>query len=226
MGAVCVKCATRACSSGELKRLPKADFCPIVAHPGVLEQAKNVYNENPTVRRLALAAAKTEAAGYGRWTRAEETIEFAHRMEAKKIGIAHCVGLIQEAKVFAEIAEANGLEVRTCGCQVGMIPKESVGLKDSEKVRPGAYENICNPVGQAEVLNVEKTDLNVIIGLCVGDDSLFMMHSKAPVTALVCKDRVTGHNPVAALYVGHSYYREKLYQHKRPALPLGGGVPI
>jgi len=226
MVAVCVKCGTRACSSGELEKLPKADFCPMVLHPDVLEKAKNVYSKNPTVRKLALAAARTEAAGYGRWTRAEETIEFAHRIGAKRIGIAHCVGLFEEAKVFAEIAEANGLEVRTCGCQVGMIPKESVGLKDSEKVWPGAYENICNPVGQAEVLNVEETDLNVIMGLCVGHDSLFMMHSKAPVTALVCKDRVTGHNPVAPLYVAHSYYREKLYQHKRPASSLGAGVPI
>lgn len=186
------------------------------AHPEVLEKIKNVYNENPKVRKLALAAARTEATGYGKWTRAEETIEFAHRIGAKKIGIAHCVGLFEEVKTFAKIAEANGLEVSTCSCQAGMITKESVGLRDDEKVQPGSYENICNPVGQAEVLNAEGTDLNVVMGLCVGHDSLFIMHSKAPVTCLVAKDRVTGHNPVAPLYVAHSYYREKLYQHKKP----------
>jgi len=34
------------------------------------------------------------------------------------------------------------------------------------------------------------------------------MYSKAPVTILVVKDRVLGHNPVAALYTGHSYYKK------------------
>lgn len=33
------------------------------------------------------------------------------------------------------------------------------------------------------------------------------MHSKAPVTVLVVKDRVLGHNPVAALYTAETYYR-------------------
>lgn len=31
-------------------------------------------------------------------------------------------------------------------------------------------------------------------------------HSEAPVTVLVAKDRVTGHNPAAVLYTSHSYY--------------------
>jgi len=49
--------------------------------------------------------------------------------------------------------------------------------------------------------------LNVLIGLCVGHDSLFFKYSRAPVTVLVAKDRVLGHNPVAALYTSNSYYR-------------------
>jgi uncharacterized metal-binding protein len=215
MVAICVNCKTKACSSGDVEKIPKGDFCPMNAHPEVLEKIKNVYNENPTVHKLALAAARTEATGYGKWTRVEETIEFAHRIGAKKIGIAHCIGLFEEAKIFARIVEANGLEVSTCNYQCGLIPKDSVGIRDDEKVRPGTYENICNPVGQAEILAAEGTDLNVLMGLCVGHDSLFLMHSKAPVTVLVAKDRVTGHNPVAPLYASHSYYREKLYQHKK-----------
>ena len=215
VGTYCVKCGSRACNYGETDKLPKANFCPMIAHPEVVEGVKNVYNENPTVRKIALAAARTEAAGYGKWTRVEEIIEFAHRLDAKKIGIAHCVGLFEEAKIFAEIATGNGLEVCTCGCQVGLIKKESVGLQKHEKLQPDAYENICNPVAQAEVLNAEETGLNVVMGLCVGHDSLFIMHSKAPVTYLVCKDRITGHNPIASLYTAHSYYRKKLYNHKK-----------
>ena len=62
------------------------------------------------------------------------------------------------------------------------------------------------PVGQAMLLNEAGTDLNVVVGLCVGHDSLFFRHSKAPVTVLIAKDRVTGHNPAAVLYTSHSYY--------------------
>lgn len=92
-------------------------------------------------------------------------------------------------------------------CKAGSIPKEKIGLKDEEKVHPGQFEAICSPVGQAALLAKAETQLNVVIGLCVGHDSLFFMHSKAPATVLVAKDRVLGHNPVAALYTSHTYYR-------------------
>ena len=62
-------------------------------------------------------------------------------------------------------------------------------------------------MAQALLLAEAGTQLNVVIGLCVGHDSLFFMNSVAPVTVLVAKDRVLGHNPVAALYTAHSYYR-------------------
>jgi uncharacterized metal-binding protein len=67
---------------------------------------------------------------------------------------------------------------------------------------------MCNPILQARLLNRAKTDLNVVIGLCVGHDSLFYRYSEAYVTTLVTKDRVTGHNPAAALYTSHSYYKK------------------
>ena len=53
----------------------------------------------------------------------------------------------------------------------------------------------------------EKTDLNVMMGLCVGHDSLFIKYSEAPVTVLFTKDRVTGHNAVQPLYLTESYYK-------------------
>jgi uncharacterized metal-binding protein len=116
-------------------------------------------------------------------------------------------GLIHEARLLQEILEANGFEVASVCCKVGSIPKEDIGLADEEKIRPGQFEALCNPVGQAELLNEAGTELNVVVGLCVGHDSLFFQHSCAPVTVLVAKDRVTGHNPAAALYTSHSYYR-------------------
>ncbi len=69
---------------------------------------------------------------------------------------------------------------------------------------------MCNPILQAKTLNNEKTDLNVIIGLCVGHDSLFYKYSNALCTTLVTKDKVLAHNPVGALYQTDTYYKKLL----------------
>ena len=72
--------------------------------------------------------------------------------------------------------------------------------------KQGVGVNMCNPILQAKLLNRAKTDLNVVVGLCVGHDSLFYKYSEALTTTAVTKDRVLGHNPVAALYTADSYY--------------------
>jgi uncharacterized metal-binding protein len=171
-----------------------------------LRGAREAYEDEET-RRLALAAARTEADRYPLVPRVEEVMGFARRIGANRLGIASCVGLIREARMLQEILEANGFEVASVCCKVGSIPKEEIGLADEEKVRPGQFEALCNPIGQAKLLNEAGTELNIAVGLCVGHDSLFFRHAQAPVTVLVAKDRVTGHNPAAALYTSHSYYR-------------------
>jgi uncharacterized metal-binding protein len=173
----------------------------------LLAEVEEAYLEQENVRELALASARTEAAGYYRATRIEEIMDFGRRIGARKLGIAHCVGLMREARLAREIFIAGGFEVYTVCCKVGSIAKERIGLKDADKISPGQYEALCSPVGQAALLAKAGTQLNVVIGLCVGHDSLFFMHSQAPATVLVAKDRVLGHNPVASLYTSHSYYR-------------------
>jgi uncharacterized metal-binding protein len=115
--------------------------------------------------------------------------------------------LSHEARLLKDVLEANYFQVFSVCCKVGSIPKEEIGLAEAEKIRPGEFEALCSPVAQARLLNHAETGLNIVVGLCVGHDSLFFRHSEAPVTVLVAKDRVTGHNPVAALYTSHSYYR-------------------
>jgi uncharacterized metal-binding protein len=61
--------------------------------------------------------------------------------------------------------------------------------------------------------------MNIIVGLCVGHDMLFAKYSSAPVTTLVVKDRVTGHNPAAVLY-GQNFYYKRL-QKEKLVLPAG-----
>jgi uncharacterized metal-binding protein len=122
------------------------------------------------------------------------------------------VGLRREGAILRSILEKNGFEVISAICKTGAVPKEKLGLRDDQKVRPGSFEAMCNPVGQAMLLDSVGSQLNIVVGLCVGHDALFSMNSEAPVTTLVTKDRVLCHNPVAALYNHQSYYQNKLYE--------------
>ncbi len=139
-------------------------------------------------------------------TRTQETAEFARRMGYRRLGLAFCAGLQDEARVLAGILEAQGFEVVSVVCKVGGTPKETLGLTDDQKIRVGEFESMCSPIAQAAVLNAERTEFNVLVGLCVGHDSLFLKHADAPCTVLVAKDRVLAHAPAAALHTAHSYY--------------------
>jgi len=81
-----------------------------------------------------------------------------------------------------------------------------VALPVEEKILPGQRQPMCNPLGQAAVLDAEGCELNILLGLCVGDDVLFIKHSNAPVTVLAVKDRVLAHNPLGALYTSRNFY--------------------
>ncbi len=202
----CPLCGVAACTfEPNTKKSPS--FCPMLAQTDQLACIERMYVEDDELRSWSYESARTESAGYCRSTRVEEIMDFARRIGATRLGIAHCVGLIAEAKIAREIFLAGGFEVMAICCKVGSIEKEKVGLKDEEKVYPGQFEALCNPVAQAELLAQADTQLNVVVGLCVGHDSLFFKHSHAPVTVLVAKDRVLAHNPVAALYTSRTYYR-------------------
>jgi uncharacterized metal-binding protein len=205
-GPICAICGVMACSAEPGTKQPPP-FCPAPVKTELLQTVEQAYLEQEDLRRLARESARTESAGYCRTTRIEDIMDFARRIGAERLGIAHCVGLMREARLAYDILIAGGFEVYTVCCKVGSIAKETIGLKDEEKIRPGQYEALCSPVGQAALLAEAGTQLNVVIGLCVGHDSLFFMHSKAPATVLIAKDRVLGHNPVACLYTSHSYYR-------------------
>lgn len=148
-----------------------------------------------------------------RWTRVEDTIAFAKLMGYQTIGIATCLGLLAETQQMVTILKAQGLTPLSVCCKAGRIDKIKLGLDEKAKIYPEKFEPACNPIAQAELLNNAGTDMNIIIGLCVGHDMLFNKYSHAPVTTLVVKDRVTGHNPVSVLY-GQSTYYKRLQAHE------------
>ena len=197
----CADCRAKSCQTGDGKYPP---FCTEKDFPQeVLDEAMKEY-EDPFIRKLTVAAAETESENYCKMTRLEETAEFARKIGAKRIGLAHCVGLITEAGTAARYFRKMGFEVISIGCKCAEQKKVDVEIPEACH---NTGVNMCNPILQAKYLNSEKTDLNVLIGLCVGHDSLFYKYAEAPVTTLVSKDRVLAHNTVAALYQADKYLK-------------------
>ncbi len=215
----CAVCAVsrRACTAEDGKG---PVFCPTENRIEIVERANREYRK-PEVRKFARMASIQEGECYANRhikpyvshpvkPRVQEVCEFAKKMGFRRLGIAFCIGLIREARALSEVLLAQGFDVVSVVCKVGRTPKESIGVRDEEKIRIGEFEAMCSPIAQALVLNDAGTDFNVVVGLCVGHDSLFFRYSEAPVTVLVAKDRVLGHNPAAALYTSGSYYARLL----------------
>lgn len=192
--------------------------CPSIRMRDGLKRAKAATLSDDTLP-FACEASRQEGEGYANREqgyaavkpckpRIQEIIEFARRMQYRRLGLAFCIGVRSEAKVVHELFESAGFEVASVACKAGRIPKSELGLSKAEHVDVTMDgETMCNPVFQAEAVNVSEVDLNILLGLCVGHDSLFIKYADAPVTVLAVKDRVLGHNPLSAVYQIDAYYR-------------------
>jgi uncharacterized metal-binding protein len=192
--------------------------CPTVTRQELLARANQEY-EDPQAQRFAHQASIQEASCYANRherpyvmqptkTRIEEISEFAERMGYRRLGLVFCVGLKTEAAIVDKVLKGRGFEVVSVCCKAGRTSKDLIGIEEADKIFQGTDEAMCNPIFQAMVLNEENTELNVLLGLCVGHDSLFFKHARAYTTVLAVKDRVTGHNPLAAVYLHGSYYKK------------------
>ena len=202
----CVNCGSRTCMTrtGEYP-----EFCPTTAlTEEEINEVVRLYTEDPVNSKVAVASAEIEGEFYGRYTRVEETIEFAKRIGAKKIGIATCVGLLEESRMLARILQLNGFEVYSVNCKLGSVNKTDLGVEEQFTCVTGVVA--CNPILQAKTLNKQKTDLNIVMGLCCGHDSMFYKYAEGLTTTLVVKDRVLAHNPIGALYQARAYYKRLL----------------
>ena len=220
----CAKCKTPVCYSPSWKDGPPN--CPRKLMPDVIEKATKKCT-SPEYRKFAAMASRQEASGYMRLphapegpspvkSRLEEIMEFAGRMGYRRLGVAFCAGVRFEAEMLVPILENRGFEVVSVCCKCGSVPKETLGLGEEEKIRPGQFEPMCHPIAQAEILNSHGTDLNLLVCLCVGHDSLFLNNSAAPCTVLAAKDRVYGHAPLQAVYQSKSYHKRVLARETRP----------
>ena len=207
----CGECGIYPCRTGRVEKVPA--HCPMRLEEAIYEEAKQEYLK-PENLYIAMNSARTEATGYCKWTRLEEIINFSRQSEFTNLGLAFCIGLRKEAAEVVKILKLAGFEVESVACKTGSIPKEHLGVTEEEKVRPGQFEPMCNPICQARLLDQAGTHLNILLGLCVGHDTLFFKYSQAPVTVLAVKDRVLAHNPLGAIYAGH-YFAQRLANWKK-----------
>lgn len=198
----CAECSKKSCRSHSFDEMPKN--CP--TRDMSEDEIVSLYQDDAL--KEAVCSAIVECEGYCKLTRVEETMVYAHKMGYHKIGIAFCIGLKEEAKIFTEILRKNGFEVESIICKNGSVDKSKIQIEENDKLKPNQFEAMCNPIAQAKFLNEANTEFNVVIGLCVGHDSLFLRHTTAPTTVMIVKDRVLAHNPVGALYTYNSYYKK------------------
>jgi uncharacterized metal-binding protein len=146
------------------------------------DEIKKLYTED-NIQTMRIA----EEARLPGKNRVEEIKNYARLSGIKRIGVAYCIALKKEAAMLKESLEGE-FEVFSIDCYNGRIPS-------SELLGTEAKGISCNPAGQANYLEQNKTGLNISFGLCMGHDILFAQKSKAPVTTLIVKDREHKHNP-------------------------------
>ncbi len=123
--------------------------------------------------------------------RVNEIVAYYKEAGIKKVGIANCISFEKQARKLEEVLTSNGLSVDKANCKLGKMK--------FDELLPGYRGTSCNPAGQADYLANKETELNIMMGLCLGHDILFNSKSKAPVTPLMVKDRKLDHNPLLAL---------------------------
>jgi uncharacterized metal-binding protein len=198
---------------GDLSEAPR--FCPTVTRSELIEAAR-LKLQDAENRSMAQDVARTWKQ-LGKLTRIEETVLYAKLRGYQKLGLAFCIGLSDEAQMLTNVLLNEGFEVAAVTCMCGAICSDDIGLPEEDKIVAGFRQPMCNPIGQAAVLDGEGCQLNVLVGLCVGDDTLFIKHSQAPVTVLAVKDRVLAHNPLGVLYTSRNPFSRMNTKRERRA---------
>lgn len=126
-----------------------------------------------------------------RTDRVQEIIEYARLAGLNRLGIANCIAFNKEADNLEGILSEAGFTVEKVNCKYEKIPFNDI--------LPGYKGISCNPAGQAKYLEEKRTELNIMMGLCLGHDMIFNSKSKAPVTPLIVKDRKLQHHTLGRL---------------------------
>jgi len=192
----CADCFVQHCQVRKRDDLPAG--CPMLDKAMIERDAAMYHMEE----NEAFYAASIQSMGqsFGSMPRVIEAVNFCRLRGYKKIGVAYCSGMLRFGRAVSDIFKKHGFTVSAVGCKTGGFSPEELISEPLRPVRPAHAappgmpprqpRAICNPIGQALFLNEEKTEFNVVVGLCVGHDSLFLKYAEAPCTIVVLKDRL------------------------------------
>jgi hypothetical protein len=144
----CSRCPSLACwpLKGEdaLKLAPPQ--CATKNWPDIAAKAKEIYLNDPEEKKLQIVGAILEGLSSqtppgGReinmkYTRLEELAMFCHLMNYKKVGIAHCIGMVGEARATSDYLRSRGIETYQLCCKFGAIEKTEIGIAEEDKLDP------------------------------------------------------------------------------------------
>lgn len=157
--------------------------CPYLEVPPAIQGDEETENILESAWDVALEEERTLC-------RLAELVYFAMEAGYERLGVAFCEDLREPATILTGVLR-RFFEVVPVGCRFG------------GDVPAGA----CDAGRLARYLNEKETELNVVVGLCVGTDCVFNRESKAPVTTIFVKDKSLANNPIGAVY-SHYYLEE------------------
>ena len=187
----CLQCTNRVCLSG--------DPCPYleVGSQQPVDTNDDTWQILESTWDVALEEERTLC-------RLAELVYFALEMGYRRLGVAFCEDLREPASILTGVLR-RFFEVVAVGCKVRGEPAET---HSGNGGGPGGQtlggDVPCDPRNVATVLNSRNTDLNVLVGFCVGADCIFSRNSNAPVTTVFLKDKSLANNPIGAVY-SHYY---------------------
>lgn len=131
----CASCTLRSCQKGG-GDLPQN--CPM-RDPEFFDRLLERYwsEEN---HDFFVTSAAIESAGYCRWPRLKEIVEFSRSMHYQKLGLAFCAALKKEAAVVERVLRNNGFQVVSVICKTGGLDKSRAGVPEECKLQPGQFE--------------------------------------------------------------------------------------
>jgi len=195
----CAVCAKKSCLKYDHADPPAN--CPMHDQETLAECKKEYFEKDGGKLYLSTMETALEAKDLGE-TRTLEAIRFAKKNGWKKIGIAHCIGYCDEAAAAARLIKDAGLECETivcCNGGIDLCEYTEIPEKHLDDVEHH-YAVGCNPIGQAKYLEKAGTDFNLVFGLCVGHDALFIKYSHVLASVIMVKDRSRYHEPRSGLY--------------------------
>lgn len=159
------------------------------------EEILSLYQENENFA-IANVSSQIVMGNYGEKTRLKGTIDFCKKIGYKKTWISILSWFI---KRNVSIQSYNGFDVGLLICKIGSIDRHTIGINNCDVA-------MCNSIVQAELFNQQKTNFNIVLGLCVDHNTLLFSYFDAPVIVFVVKNRVWAYNSLGTVYLVDSYY--------------------